>query len=82
MEAGDEYGIAIGIFARGHVDIEEFCKAYNHGYNYSMGERKFAEATKTRHVYARYVPYYAGGMQIAYTNTPGRGAFPLTVMDF
>ncbi len=62
-------------WARGHYDLEEFATAVN---------RKFGvciNPAKPEHTYMRWLPWDKGVSRAEMQKQPGRGAFPVTIID-
>lgn len=73
-----EGGPACGIFYRGHCDVEAFCECYNFGYAPDPKDSDYATPEKVRVCWVRVTP----NRTFAFTDKPGRGAFPITVFQW
>lgn len=75
-EIGNESAGKIGFWARGHYDLEAFARAIKEqwGYDVKPGE--------CRQEWRRCVPWADDRSQVMLVETrPGRGAFPVTVVE-
>ena len=74
----DEGGVGVAAIYRGHVDIGLFCEAVNYGYAYPADHARHATPEKVRAIWGRMLP----SGELHYADRPGRGAFPITVMEW
>lgn len=68
-----EGGPLMSYHVRGHVDLAEMAAA-------AQARNTEDRLGEPRHTYWRLVPWGGGGMQI-FESRPGRGAFPVTVVE-